>query len=105
MRCFQKVWPDCVSQPRPRAPGAAAEVAWVLVKNRWEYGLCHVIADDQIAIRSAEISAVAGGSLAEGAVLMVNWLFTCDQSARNNVPGAIASSVAILNFSCGVSGR
>jgi hypothetical protein len=38
------------------------------MKKRWEYSLCHAIADDEIAIGCAEISAEASGSLAERVV-------------------------------------
>jgi hypothetical protein len=65
---------DCVSKPRRPASGAAAEVAWVFVKKRRKYGLCHVIGDDQIAIGGAEISAEAGGPWPKERFALVHWL-------------------------------
>ena len=72
-----------VSQPGPSTPLAFTEVARVLVKQDGKYAFGHVVADDQVAISRAEISAESGGALAERAV-RIRRLGFCSEDTREN---------------------
>src|SRR6516162_4985404 len=54
-----------ITQPRPPAPRAAPEVAWVLMKDRRINRFRHVVSHEEVGIRCAQVPRIARSPLAK----------------------------------------
>ena len=92
---------DCVDEPGPRAANIAPKVPWVLMQERWENGLGHIIPNEKIPIGSPVVLAKSSGALSERPVVIRQLSFAREKSRKDKCAAIEGIFDATLNFSEG----